>query len=48
MNLFFTTDIISIDMLKCVIYIAIFIYSFIILVGYFVGIKLFKKGVNVD
>ena len=48
MNLFYTTEIVNVDILKTVIYLAISIYSLIFLIGYFVNLKLFSKGVNVD
>lgn len=48
MNLFFTNEIINVDMIKVIIYIAITIYTIILLGGYFINLKLFKKGVNVD
>ena len=48
MNLFFTNEMINIDVLKLVVYISIFVYLLIILIGYFIGVKLLKKGVNVD
>jgi len=48
MNLFHTTDIISVDMIKTITAFACISYSFIIVVVYFINNKLFKKGVNVD
>lgn len=48
MNLFYTTTIIDIDLIKFIIYLAIIIYSFIIVINYFINIKLINKGVNVD
>ena len=48
MNLFFTNEIINVDMIKVIIYLAIFIYTLTLIIGYVVNIKLFKKGVNVD
>ena len=48
MNLFITNEIINIDMVKIIIYIAIIIYTLNIIIGYFINIKLFKKGVNVE
>ncbi|MBQ8472066.1 MAG: hypothetical protein IJ501_01030 [Bacilli bacterium] len=48
MNLFFTNQIINIDILKTIIYIAILIYTITLLVCYFINLKLFNKGVNVD
>ena len=48
MNLFFTNELINIDMIKFIIYLAIFIYTLTLVIGYIVNVKLFKKGVNVD
>ena len=48
MNLFFTSDVVNVDMIKVVIYLGITIYTITLIVGYFVNLKLFKKGVNVD
>ena len=48
MNLFHTTDIVSVDMIKTIIAIACISYLFVIVVVYFINNKLFKKGVNVD
>ena len=48
MNLFFTNEIVNIDMLKFIIYLAIFIYTLTLIIGYIINVKLFKKGVNVD
>ena len=48
MNLFYTVDALSIDVLKICIYLAIFVYSLNIFILYYVNIKLFNKGVNVD
>ena len=48
MNLFFTNEIVNIDMIKFIIYLAIIIYTITLFIGYFFNLKLFKKGVNVD
>ena len=48
MNLFFTTTIIDVNLIKDIIYLAIIIYSIIIVINYFINVKLFSKGVNVD
>lgn len=48
MNLFVTTEMMSVDLVKNVIYMAIGLYSITLTAGYFIGYKLFKKGVNVD
>ena len=48
MNLFYTTEMINLDMINLVIYLAIIIYTITLIVGYIVNTKLFQKGVNVD
>lgn len=48
MNLFYTTKVIDVDIVKMIIYLAIAIYTVIFVIGYFVNFRLFKKGVNVD
>lgn len=48
MNLFVTNEIINVEMIKAIIYIAIVIYTVTLIIGYFINVKLFKKGVNVD
>lgn len=48
MNLFFTSEVINVDMIKTIIYLAIIIYTIIFVIGYIINLKLFKKGVNVD
>jgi len=48
MNLFYTVDVLSIDVLKFCIFLAIIIYSLNIFILYFINLKLFSKGVNVD
>ena len=48
MNLFYTTEIINIDIIKNVIYLTIIIYTVTLFIGYFINLKLFNKGVNVD
>lgn len=48
MNLFYTNEMINIETLKLVIYLAIFIYTFTLIAGYIINTKLFNKGVNVD
>lgn len=48
MNLFFTNQIININMVKIIIYLSIVIYTITLIIGYIINIKLFKKGVNVD
>ena len=48
MNLFYTTEIINVDMVKLIIYLAIIIYTVILVILYLVNVKLFSKGVNVD
>ena len=48
MNLFVTNEMINVDMVKTIIYMAIIIYTITLFIGYFVNLKLFNKGVNVD
>ena len=48
MNLFYTTEMINVDIIKFVIYLAMIIYTLIFIVEYFINSKLFNKGVNVD
>ena len=48
MNLFYTTDIISVDMIKQIIIFACISYSLLIIIVHFINNKTFKKGVNVD
>lgn len=48
MNLFFTNKIINIDMIKVILYLAIIIYTIILIAGYLINLKLFQKGVNID
>lgn len=48
MNLFYTTDTLSISTIKLCIYLAIIIYTLNIFILYLVNSKLFNKGVNVD
>ena len=48
MNLFFTNEIVNIEMIKVIIYLAIFIYTLALIIAYIVNIKLFNKGVNVE
>jgi len=48
MNLFYTTQIINPETIKFIIFLAIIIYTIILIIGYFINLKLFKKGVNVE
>jgi len=48
MNLFITNEIINVEMIKLLIYVAIIIYTFNLIIGYIINIKIFKKGVNVE
>ncbi len=48
MDLFFSNQITNFDSLKLILYIAMATYSAIVIILYFVNVKLFKKGVNVD
>lgn len=48
MELFVSSTISNMEIFKLVIYLTIIVYSITFLIGYFVNIKLFNKGVNVD
>lgn len=48
MNLFNTTDMINLEVIKTIMYIGIVIYGFYIIAYYVIGKKLFEKGVNID
>lgn len=48
MNLFYTMDTLNIDTIKLCIYIAVFAYLLNVVILYFINLKLFKKGVNID
>lgn len=48
MNLVNTTEIISIDAIKILMYLAILMYAIYIVVYYVIGKKAFQKGVNVE
>lgn len=48
MNLFVTSEIINVDIVKLIIYVAIIIYIINFIICYIVNTKLFKKGVNVE
>ena len=48
MNLFYTTDKFSVDIIKLCIYLAKIVYSLNIFILYFVNSKIFSKGVNID
>ena len=48
MNLFYTTSALNISTIKICIYLAIFAYTLNILILYFINLKIFNKGVNVD
>lgn len=48
MNMFVTNNIVSVDIIKTVLYIAVAIYSSLIVIYYYINVKLLKKGVNVD
>ena len=48
MNLFTTNNIINIDILKIIMYGAIILYIIYIIIYYVIGLKLFKKGIDVD
>ncbi len=48
MNLFITNTVVNMNMVKVIIYMAIAIYTLTLVIGYFINLKLFKKGVNID
>jgi len=48
MNLFYTTEIVNVHVIKDIVYLAMIIYTLVLIAVYFVNLKLFKKGVNVD
>ena len=48
MNLFITNTVIDVNMVKIIITIAIIVYTLTLIIGYFINLKLLKKGVNVD
>ena len=48
MNLFMTSEIINIDSIHTIIYLAIIIYTITTVLLYIVNLKLFKQGVNVE
>lgn len=48
MNLFFTNEIINIDVVKIIILLAIITYVITFIIEYIINLKLFKNGVNVD
>lgn len=48
MNLFITNDIVNLEMVKFIIYLAIGIYIVSFVIVYLINVKLFNKGVNVD
>lgn len=48
MNLFITKTVVNMNMVKAIIYMSIAIYTLTLAIGYFINLKLFKKGVNID
>ena len=48
MNLFLTTEIVNVEVIKQIIYSTIIIYTLLIIIGYYINAKLFQKGVNID
>ena len=48
MNLFFTNQLLNIEILKFMMYLAIIVYTIILFVLCFINSEIFKKGVNVD
>jgi hypothetical protein len=48
MNLFYTTELVNVDIIRFVIYLATITYFIIFIIEYFINVKIFNKGVNVD
>ena len=48
MNLFYTTDMITVGIIKYLITLAIIVYLTTIIIIYFINIRIFNKGVNID
>lgn len=48
MNLFNTTEMLNVEVIKTIMYTSVVLYAGYILISYIIGNKLFKKGVNVD
>ena len=48
MNLFVTNTMVNMDMVKVIICLSIFIYLMSFIIMYFINLKIFKNGVNVD
>ena len=48
MNMFFTNEVVSIDLIKNIMYLAIGLYSACTIIWYFINRKMFSKGINVD
>lgn len=48
MSLFISNNIASTNILKTVIYLAFIIYSVTLIINFYINIKLFNKGVNID
>ena len=48
MNLFITNEIVNVDMIKTIIYMALFTYTVVAIINYIINLKIFKKGVNID
>ena len=48
MNLFITNEMVNLTMVKYVMYIATFIYTLSIGIVYYINVKLFEKGVNIE
>lgn len=48
MNLFITNEIINLDILKLLMYIVIVLYTTMIIINYFINVKLLNKGVNIN
>jgi len=48
MNLFNTMNIQNLDVIKTIVWLSIIIYTSLLIIMYFVNVKLFNKGVNVE
>ena len=48
MNLFYTTELVSTSVIKTILYMAMVIYTIILVILFIVNLMLLKKGVNVD
>lgn len=48
MNLFYTKDLIDIDVVKTIVLLGIIVYTIITIIIYFINVNMFKKGVNIE